>query len=275
MLRMPPAVGTLDRWCLNIGNSVNCSIPTYEVCRFTALPETGYCFPNPYYRGVRRSTITAERHPYGRHGAMAMAARSAAPGLKVAGHRPVSAHAGVEAASVSPQDGDNEIVARLKAIEGSYEAFAMVDDTSIATAPTSHEPTTTDKATRQQPRIAALGSDGIGAALLAPVKTAPVPRKGPASTVPTLNVTASCRAAANIMAGTAQDVQNCLDSENSAREQLAQQWAEFLPAERASCLGVTTIGGGGTYTELLTCLDLRRFARNMHNDDPALHIARR
>jgi hypothetical protein len=76
----------------------------------------------------------------------------------------------------------------------------------------------------------------------------------------------SCRAASTILA-IKQDIEICLKSEASARDQLVQEWAEFLPAERASCTGLVTMGGGGTYTELMTCLDLRRFARNMHKDE--------
>ena len=114
---------------------------------------------------------------------------------------------------------------------------------------------------------------------LAPTQLAPVvaPRKpvAAADRIPTINIMPSCRAAANAIIGVKLDVEVCLKSESSARDALAQQWAEFQPAERASCLRLTTMAGGGTYTELLTCLDLKQFARNMHKDDPVARVASR
>jgi hypothetical protein len=50
-----------------------------------------------------------------------------------------------------------------------------------------------------------------------------------------------------------------LQSENSARDQLAQQWSTFA---------VTTLGGtGGTYTELITCLEMKREAAKLPKVD--------
>jgi len=88
-----------------------------------------------------------------------------------------------------------------------------------------------------------------------------------AEQVPTLNVNPSCRAAAAGSLGLQQDLEACVKSENHAREQLAAQWREFLPADRTSCLNLTTMGGaGGTYTELLTCLEMKRDARKLPKD---------
>jgi hypothetical protein len=82
--------------------------------------------------------------------------------------------------------------------------------------------------------------------------------------VPTLNTDPSCRAAAGGGLGVSQDLQGCRASENTARDQLAKNWSSFAAADRASCVSLTTMGGaGGTYTELLTCLELKRDARKL------------
>ncbi len=88
-----------------------------------------------------------------------------------------------------------------------------------------------------------------------------------ADNVPTLNVTPSCRASADGILGVKEDIDTCVRSENEARNQVAQQWNQFPPSDRASCTNLTTMGGtGGTYTELLTCLEMKRDARKLPKD---------
>ena len=43
--------------------------------------------------------------------------------------------------------------------------------------------------------------------------------------------------------------------------QLARDWSRFPPADRANCLRST--GSSGTYTDLLTCLEIKRDARQL------------
>jgi hypothetical protein len=85
-----------------------------------------------------------------------------------------------------------------------------------------------------------------------------------ADQVPRLNVTPSCQASANGILGVKQDIESCMQSENAARDQLAQQWVTFAAADRQSCTSLTTLGGtGGTYTELITCLEMKRDAAKL------------
>jgi len=80
-----------------------------------------------------------------------------------------------------------------------------------------------------------------------------------ADQVPRLNVTPSCRASADGILGVKQDIDSCMQSENAARDQLAKEWNTFAAADRNSCTRLTTTGGtGGTYTELITCLEMKR-----------------
>jgi hypothetical protein len=89
-----------------------------------------------------------------------------------------------------------------------------------------------------------------------------------AELVPSLNFDPSCRAAAKGNVG-AQPVDSCRQSELSARDTLAKLWKSVRAADRDSCYRLTTTGTPGTYTELLTCLEMRRDARALPNSKPA------
>ena len=85
-----------------------------------------------------------------------------------------------------------------------------------------------------------------------------------ADQVPTLNFMPSCRASADGILGVKENMDSCVRSETEARDQAAKQWSTFLAADRAACTRLTTLGGtGGTYTELLTCLEMKRDARKL------------
>jgi hypothetical protein len=85
------------------------------------------------------------------------------------------------------------------------------------------------------------------------------------ASVPTLDVEANCRMAEALGANQKADV--CLLLENSTREQLVSRWTEFPSADRSLCTRSSTAGGGGTYTELLTCLEMQMTARNLGSKD--------
>ena len=101
--------------------------------------------------------------------------------------------------------------------------------------------------------------------------------KAPAAAngIPAINVVPSCRAAAGGDLGLYQSMDACLADEKNAHDQVAEQWNQFPHAERSSCVSMTTTGGGGTYTELLTCLEMKQFARNLPKSDTAVILAAR
>src|SRR5262245_11895697 len=82
-----------------------------------------------------------------------------------------------------------------------------------------------------------------------------------ADNVPTFNVEPFCRRVAD-MAGLVAYADVCMRKEHEARDQLAKQWTQFPAADRSYCRELTTTGGDPTYTELLTCLELQRDARD-------------
>jgi hypothetical protein len=91
--------------------------------------------------------------------------------------------------------------------------------------------------------------------------TAP-PARAFADGVPKLNVTPSCRAITE-SPGLDADFNSCLQSENKARDQLEKEWNSFVASDRALCRRTATMGGVPSYTELLTCLEMARDARNL------------
>ena len=84
--------------------------------------------------------------------------------------------------------------------------------------------------------------------------------------VPKIDIGPSCRAAAKGSTGINQDYDSCRKSEEAARDILVQNWNSYLVADRGSCFRLTTTGTPGTYTELLTCLEMKRDARKLPND---------
>jgi hypothetical protein len=83
-----------------------------------------------------------------------------------------------------------------------------------------------------------------------------------ADTVPTFNPEAHCRQIAGTV-GPVADVDGCVRDEHAARDQIVKEWAQFSPAERSSCVQLATMAGAGTYTHLLTCLELARDSQRM------------
>ena len=90
----------------------------------------------------------------------------------------------------------------------------------------------------------------FGASLLIPI----------VDQVPTLNVAASCRAAANINIADTQSYGSCMSDENAARDQLVPIWQSFPVSKRSSCTEESSMSGIASYVELLVCLQLERDA---------------
>ena len=101
----------------------------------------------------------------------------------------------------------------------------------------------------------------LGAQLLIPVEG-----------VPTLNVDPVCTGIAQ-QGGVsfhdtdmAEEKKNCLDSEKAIRDELVKQWPSFAAPDKTHCTNESTMGGESSYTELLTCLEMARDVRTMHNN---------
>jgi len=60
-----------------------------------------------------------------------------------------------------------------------------------------------------------------------------------------------------------QKVSICLDDERAARDQLTAQWSEFNATDRTRCVRPSTINRSASYVEVLTCLEMERYARKL------------
>lgn len=85
-----------------------------------------------------------------------------------------------------------------------------------------------------------------------------------AAPLPKFNVEPSCRAAAQ-RAGDSSYLSICLRKEQDARQQIEQRWRDFAAGDKAQCVPRATFAGRGTYTELLTCLELARDVRQLRS----------
>jgi hypothetical protein len=86
--------------------------------------------------------------------------------------------------------------------------------------------------------------------------------------VPKLDVTPSCKgaAAAGYIATTQDRLQSCIDAEHRTRDQIAKDWTSFPVGDRTFCLS-SIKGFEPTYTELATCLEMKRDLANMKPGD--------
>jgi hypothetical protein len=92
--------------------------------------------------------------------------------------------------------------------------------------------------------------------------------------VPTLNVNPVCHGIAmqgELEAGLQQtSFQQCVQSEQSVREEVKKQWSTFSTADKSHCVALAKTGGESSYTELLTCMEMARDVRKLHEDANSL-----
>ena len=86
--------------------------------------------------------------------------------------------------------------------------------------------------------------------------------------IPTLDVRPVCRGIASQSAdpgvgqrNQTETFQQCMESEQTVREQLKQEWSAFSAADKRHCVTLATTGGELSNTELLTCLEMARDVR--------------
>ena len=89
--------------------------------------------------------------------------------------------------------------------------------------------------------------------------------------VPQLNVTPSCQGAAKAgyISTTEERLKSCINSEMETRKKLEEQWPQFPPVDRVNCFD-SIKSFNPTYTELATCLEMKRDLRNAKPVDPGV-----
>ena len=75
-----------------------------------------------------------------------------------------------------------------------------------------------------------------------------------ADSVPKFDIARECRSegGSNVV------VEKCIEDESGARDQLQPLWTQSSAADKASCVGETSMDGTPSYVELLTCLEMAR-----------------
>ena len=94
-----------------------------------------------------------------------------------------------------------------------------------------------------------------------------------ADRVPVLKVEPSCRAAGTAGMNTGRTAETCMNDENTARDTLGKTWAEFSASDKDHCLSMISTGGGPSYVELLSCLEMSRDAKRIAQDRPTIEPA--
>jgi hypothetical protein len=90
-----------------------------------------------------------------------------------------------------------------------------------------------------------------------------------ADDVPNLNVDPVCRGIAQQAASPAERggpdlaFSQCVQSEQTVRQQLAGEWSTFMPAEKTSCVG-SEQSALPSYTGLISCLEMARDVRQLN-----------
>jgi hypothetical protein len=92
-----------------------------------------------------------------------------------------------------------------------------------------------------------------------------------AGAAPQLNVEPSCRAAADasVTLSANRDEGSCMRDEMTSRDTLNKDWGSFNAADQSHCQQLTSLGGGPSYVELLTCLELSKQAAALPSESRA------
>jgi hypothetical protein len=88
-----------------------------------------------------------------------------------------------------------------------------------------------------------------------------------ADPVPKFDTGPSCRSAGAAAIMATRDTAACERDENNARATLEKEWSQFTPSDQARCVGLVTLGGGPSYVELLTCLEMANQVKEIPGGD--------
>jgi hypothetical protein len=91
-----------------------------------------------------------------------------------------------------------------------------------------------------------------------------------ADDVPQLNVDPVCHGIAKQAAGPGEKggpdlaFSQCVKNEQAMRQKLSGEWSTFIPSEKTNCVGEATSASLPSYTDLVTCLEMARDARQLN-----------
>ena len=84
-----------------------------------------------------------------------------------------------------------------------------------------------------------------------------------ADPVPKFDTGPICRSAGAASVMGTRDTAACERDEINARTTLEKEWSQFTPSDKARCGRSVTLGGGPSYVDLLTCLELAKQVKEL------------
>jgi hypothetical protein len=84
-----------------------------------------------------------------------------------------------------------------------------------------------------------------------------------ADQVPKFDTGPICRSAGAAAVMGTRDTAACDRDEITARTTLEKEWSQFTPSDKARCGRLVTLGGGPSYVDLLTCLELAKQVKEL------------
>jgi hypothetical protein len=83
--------------------------------------------------------------------------------------------------------------------------------------------------------------------------------------VPTIDIQATCKAAAAVTQGTSTqtDIDICVSSEQRARDQLVKDWSQYAADDKTRCVQAGPKVYLPSYIEWLTCLEMETAVKKM------------
>jgi hypothetical protein len=115
---------------------------------------------------------------------------------------------------------------------------------------------------------------GYFAPAIAIAMTMPAILSARSDDIPTLDVNPVCRGIAmqgELEAGLQQtSFQQCVQSEQAVREDVKKEWSTFSTGDKTHCVALAKTGGESSYTELLTCMEMARDVRKLHENANSL-----
>ena len=88
------------------------------------------------------------------------------------------------------------------------------------------------------------------------------------SAVPAFDVKKTCEGTEVAAVNPGRNLESCVRSEETARDQLKSNWSEFPVTDRAECVSAGKIGGPPSYIELFTCLEMARDVKGLRETSP-------
>ena len=88
-----------------------------------------------------------------------------------------------------------------------------------------------------------------------------------ADPVPKFDTGPICRSAGAAAVMGTRDTAACERDEINARTTLEKEWSQFTPSDKARCGRLVTQGGGPSYVDLLTCLELAKQVKELPGGD--------